>query len=171
MSAQSPDTGKEVVITRTFAAPRDVVWKAFTESERLARWWGPKGTTIDTCTMDLRPGGLFHYCLRSPDGAEMWGRFVYREIDAPDRLVFVLSFSDMDGGITRAPFDPEWPLELLMTITFEAQDGKTAITLRGIALNANALERAAFEAGHASMQEGFAGTWDRLDEYLAKTRA
>src|SRR5580704_13391744 len=72
--------GDEFAITRVFDAPREQVWKAFTESERLMRWWGPKGFTMQVAKLDLRPGGVFHYCMRSPDGRDMWGKFVYREI-------------------------------------------------------------------------------------------
>lgn len=85
------------------AAPRGAVWKAFTEPERPRRWRGPKGFTVERCTVDLRPGGAFHYGLRSPDGAPMWGRFVYRETEAPRRAVHVVSFSDEKGGATRHP--------------------------------------------------------------------
>src|SRR5205823_4677268 len=81
------------------------------EPDRLARWWGPKGFTMLSSTLDLRPGGIFHYGMRSPDGREMWGRWVFREVVAPERLVFVASFSDEAGGVTRHPFAPDWPLE------------------------------------------------------------
>src|ERR1041385_1556257 len=75
---------KEFVISRVFDAPRDLVWKAFTECEHLMHWWGPKGFKMVSCKMDFRPGGIFHYCLESPDGQKMWGKFIYREIKAPD---------------------------------------------------------------------------------------
>src|SRR5438128_5695654 len=102
---------KPFVITRTFDAPRDKVWKAWTEREQLLQWFGPKGFKMTTAKLDLRPGGTFHYCLSSPDGKEMWGKFVYREIDAPKRIVLVNSFSDAKGGLTRHPMAPAWPLE------------------------------------------------------------
>ncbi len=68
------------VISRTFDAPRELVWKAFTEPERLKQWWGPKGFKVQFSQMDFRPGGVYHYCLRSPDGKEIWGKFSYRQI-------------------------------------------------------------------------------------------
>ena len=71
---------REFVMERVFDAPRDLVWKACTEAERLMQWWGPKGVTMRVATMDLRPGGRFHYCYVMPNGSEMWGIFVYREI-------------------------------------------------------------------------------------------
>jgi uncharacterized protein YndB with AHSA1/START domain len=62
------------VITRTFDAPRDLAWKAFTEPDRMKHWWGPKGFTVFAAKMDLRPGGIYHYGLRAPDGGTMWGK-------------------------------------------------------------------------------------------------
>ena len=75
--------GQEFVISRVFEAPRDLVFKAFTDPEKLKHWWGPKGFTVVKSQMDLRVGGIYHYCLRAPDGALIWGKFVYREIVAP----------------------------------------------------------------------------------------
>jgi uncharacterized protein YndB with AHSA1/START domain len=92
---------QEFVITRVFDAPRELVWKAFTEPQRMKEWWGPKGVTITRSEMDLRPGGSYHYAMRTPDGNTMWGKFVYREITPPSRMVFVSSFSDEAGGVTR----------------------------------------------------------------------
>ena len=119
MSATAP-----FVITRTVPAPRARVWQAWTEVEHLRHWWGPKGFVVAHCTVDLRPGGLMHYRLRSPEGGDMWGRFLYREIVKPEKLVWVNSFSDEKGGITRHPMAPGWPAEMLTTVTFA--DGMTA---------------------------------------------
>ena len=165
--ATQTDAGP-LVITRVFDAPRDLVWQACTDPERLKHWWGPKGFTWVSSKMDLRPGGLFHYCMRSPDGHEMWGKFAYREIAPPERLVFVNSFSDKDGNSTRHPWSPSWPLEVLNTQTFTEHDGKTTVKLQGIPVNATEKERNTFEAGFESMQKGFAGTLDQLADYLAK---
>jgi uncharacterized protein YndB with AHSA1/START domain len=158
------------VITRTFAAPRDVVWNAWTETERLAQWWGPKGCTIRVVTHDLRVGGIFHYAMEYKTGAAMWGRFTYREIAAPERLVFVNAFSDANGGLARAPFKEVLPLEMLINVTFREVDGHTAITLRSTPLNATAEERQGFIHLFPSMQQGYSGTFDQLDRYLAASR-
>jgi uncharacterized protein YndB with AHSA1/START domain len=158
---------EEFVITRVFDAPRDLVWKAFTEPQRLKEWWGPKGVTIVESKMDLRPGGSYHYAMRTPDGNTMWGKFVYREITPPSRMVFVSSFSDEAGGVTRHPMAPNWPLEMLSTFLFEEESGKTRFTVRWSPLNATEEERATFVAGHASMQQGWGGTLDKLAAYLA----
>ena len=129
---------------------------------------GPERLHLGELQNRSSPGGLFHYCMRSPDGHEMWGKFVYREIVAPERLVFVNSFSDKDGGTTRHPWSPTWPLEVLNTLTFTEHEGKTNVKLRGIPVNATEEERKTFEAGFASMHKGFTGTLDQLADYLAK---
>src|SRR5262249_52172295 len=102
---------REFVITRRFNAPRRLVWDAFTKVEHLRNWWGPKGFSVVKASLDLKPGGVFHYGLRAPNGAEMWGKWVFREIVAPERLVIVASFSDAAGGLTRHPMAPDWPLQ------------------------------------------------------------
>ena len=156
-----------LLITRTFDAPRALVFQAWTEPERLAQWWGPKGFPMTSCTVDLRPGGTFHYCLQSAAGNEMWGKFVYREIVEPERIVFVTSFSDAEGNITRHPLSPEWPLEILNTLTLVEHDGKTTLTLQGAPVSATESEMATFSANHDNVRKGFEGTWKQLEEYLA----
>jgi uncharacterized protein YndB with AHSA1/START domain len=165
-------TSADFVIARAFDAPRELVWKCFTDPERMKAWWGPKGLTVAVAEMDLRPGGSYHYSMRTPDDRVMWGKFVYRDIVAPERLVWVNSFSDEAGGLTRHPMNPTWPLEMLTTVTFEEQPGdKTKLTIRWQPLNANAEERKTFDAGHASMQQGWGGTLDQLAAYLASAKA
>jgi uncharacterized protein YndB with AHSA1/START domain len=161
-------TSRAFVISRVFDAPRDLVWKAHSELEGLKQWWGPKGFTWLTGTLDFRPGGMFHYGMRSPNGQEMWGRFVYREIVEPERIVSVSSFSDAKGGLTRHFLSPEWPLEMLNTATFTEEGGKTTLTINSVAINATPHERKIFEDGFQSMQGGFTGTLDQLAAYLAK---
>lgn len=162
---------EEFVITREFDASRDLVFAAWTEEERMAQWWGPKGFTVTFAKLDLRPGGMFHYGMRGPDGSTMWGKMVYREITPPERLVVIVSFSDENGGTTRHPMATTWPIEMLNTITFAEHGGKTTITLRSSAHNATEEERATFKAGHASMQGGYTGTFNQLDDYLATARS
>ena len=161
---------KPFEISRVFDAPRDRVWKAWTEAERLKHWWGPAGFKVHTCKVDLRPGGSFLYGMTAPDGTEMWGRFVYREIKAPERLVFVVSFSDAKGGVTRHPWSPNWPLEIHSTAMFEEQSGgKTKVTVRWTPADGSSeLERKTFDEGRASMTQGWGGTMDQFAAYLAK---
>lgn len=155
-------------LSRSFDAPREKVWRAFTELPELEKWWGPKGFTIRAARLDLRPGGLFVYGMEA-GGHTMWGRFAYREIEAPGRIVFANGFSDPEGGLTRAPFAESWPLEVLNTWTFTEKDGRTMLDMRGEALDANAVEAAVFQAGFASMKVGFGGTLDQLAAHLAGT--
>ncbi|WP_028612708.1 SRPBCC family protein [Paenibacillus harenae] len=159
---------KEFVITRVLNAPRELVFKVWTEAEHMAHWWGPKGLTLSVVKLDLQPGGIFHYIMRTPDGDEMWGRFLYREIVAPERIVFVNSFSDAEANITRPPFDDPWPLEILNTVTLAEDNGKTTLTLKSSPINATAEEVQVFQAGFDSMEQGYGGTFDQLSEYLEK---
>jgi uncharacterized protein YndB with AHSA1/START domain len=158
------------VITRVFDAPRDLVWKAWTERDRLMQWFGPKGFAMPIARLDFRPGGVFHFCLRSPDGHEMWGKFAYREIMAPERIVWVHSFSDEKGSLTRHAMSPTWPLEMLSTATFSEREGKTTVTLQWTALNATEPEQKTFDAGHEGMNQGWTGTFDQLAAYLATAK-
>ena len=104
--------------------------------------------------------------MRSPDGRDMWGKWVFREIVVPERIVFVNSFSDENGGLTRHPLSPTWPLELLTTITFAEEGGKTKLALRWIPVNATEDERKTFNGGRESMKMGWTGTFDNLETYL-----
>ena len=161
---------KEFTFTRTFDAPRALMWKAWTSAEALGQWWGPKGSEMRVVAFDLRPGGMFHYAIAF-QGNEMFGRFIYREVVAPERLVYVSSFSDAAGGVTRAPFqqlDGKWPLEILNVVTLTEEGGRTAVSLRGGPVNATDDERAMFESMTASMLQGFGGAFDKLDEYLRR---
>jgi uncharacterized protein YndB with AHSA1/START domain len=112
---------------------------------------------------------MFHYGMRSPKGEEMWGRFVYREIVKPEHIVFINSFSDANGGLTRAPFAGNWPLEVLNNLALTEEDGKTTLTLRGRPINASEEERKMYASMFRSMEQGFGGTFDQLAAYLAKT--
>ncbi len=164
------DAEEDFVISRVLDAPRELVWKAFTDPEHMRNWWGPKGFTVLVQKMDFRPGGSYHYCMRSPDGHDMWGKFVYREIVAPERIVFVNSFSDEAGGLTRHPMAPTWPLEMLSTFTFAESGGKTMFTVRWRPINATEEERKTFDAGRQGMNQGWGGTLDQLEAYLAKVQ-
>lgn len=163
----APTKAADFVITRVFAAPRDLVWQAFTDPEHMKEWWGPAGSTVVSSKMDLRVGGTYLGAMRDGAGRVMWAKFVYREIDPPQRLVWVHSFSDENGGLTRHPLSATWPLELLTTVTFDdAPGGKTKVTLRWAPLNATAEEQQTFAAAHGGMTQGWTGSFDRLDAYL-----
>jgi uncharacterized protein YndB with AHSA1/START domain len=157
------------VITWTFAASRDAVFRAWTQRERLMQWFGPKGLTMVKADIDLRPGGLFHYGLQTPDGHEMWGKWVFREITAPEQIAFMASFSDAAGGVTRHPLSATWPLEMLSIVTFAQQDEGTLLILRAVPHGASEIESQTFASAHDGMQKGWAGTLHQLDAYLANS--
>jgi uncharacterized protein YndB with AHSA1/START domain len=108
--------------------------------------------------------------MKTPDGKEWWGKWVYREIVAPEKMVSVVSFTDEKGNPTRHPLSPNWPLEVLSTATLSAQGDKTMLTVRSVAINATAEELKTFADGFKNMEQGFTGTWNQLAEYLAGVR-
>jgi uncharacterized protein YndB with AHSA1/START domain len=140
---------REIVITHVVEAPRELAFDAWTSSEHVPHWFGPRGTTVPVCEIDLRPGGAWHYLLRSPDGTDMAMRGVYREVSRPDRLVSTESFDDYPG-------------ESLNTLVFTEEDGKTTITCT-VLYESKEMRDAVIESG---MQKGAAETFDRLAEYV-----
>src|SRR3978361_1892272 len=101
---------KELVITHQIDASRELVWKALTEPERLAEWWGPKRFKWIGCTLDLKPGGAFLYWMSTPDGTTVWAKWTYIEIVPPLKLVCYNGFADAAGNLVRAHFAETWPL-------------------------------------------------------------
>lgn len=162
--------GDAFEISRTFDAPRSLVWKAWTEPDRMAQWFGPKGAKVFHSKNDARPGGVYHYGMQTPDGNKVWGTWVYREISEPQRLVFVSSFSDEKGGIARHPMAPDWPRETLSTILFDEKNGKTTVTVKWVPINSTETERKVFRDAKASMHGGWSGTFDQLEEYVAEVQ-
>jgi uncharacterized protein YndB with AHSA1/START domain len=153
-------------ITRVFDAPRDLLWKAWTEPEHFKKWWGPKDFAVPKISVDLRPGGRYTYCMRGegPDGIvrDYCGAGVYREIVPLQRLVCTDSFADEKGNVVPASYygmEGEWPLELLVTVTFEAYNGKTRLTLQHAGIPAGTMR----ELTAAGWNESF----DKLADVLA----
>ncbi len=153
-------------LTREIDAPRDLVWKAYTEAEHLEKWWGPKGVTIRVGRLDFRPGGEFLYGMELPGGKVMWGKWAIREVHAPERMVTVVSFCDEQGNPQRHPMSPTWPIEMLSDATFREKDGVTTLHLEVSALHATTEEETTFLEGRESMRAGFGATWSQLEEYL-----
>ena len=121
-----------LVITRIFDAPRELVWKSWTNPQQMMRWWGPKGFTCPVCKIDFRIGGEYLSCMRSPDGKEFWSKGTYQEIVPLEKLVMTDAFADEKGNTVPASvygMGQDWPLELLVTVTLEAQGNKTKVTL------------------------------------------
>jgi uncharacterized protein YndB with AHSA1/START domain len=163
----SPDNSVDFVLTRTFNAPRELVFKTMTETAHLQKWWGPQGCTIDVIKHDPTPGGEFHYCMRFGPGVEMYGKFEYREITPVERIVFINGFADVEGNRIRYAMSPTWPVEVLNTVNLTEHDGKTTLHLHSTPVGASQVEIDTFKAGHASMQQGFGGMYDVYEQYLA----
>lgn len=147
---------QEFVVERQFNAPRALLFQVFTQPEHLKRWWAPQPYTVPTCTVDLRPGGIWHYSMRSPEGQEHWALSVYREIVPPEKLVYTSTFADEHANpIEGIP-------EHLTTIIFTEEAGKTTATARIQFASKEAL-KVAVDMG---MQQGMNMTWDYLVMYV-----
>jgi len=152
---------RELVITRIFDAPRELVWKAWTEPESVKRWWGPKGFTAPVSKIELRVGGKYLSSMRSPEGQVFWSTGVYRELIPLERIVCTDSFADEKGNVVPATYygmTGEWPRELLVTVTLEEDGGRTKMTLR----------HAGIPAGKMSelCELGWNESFDKLAEVL-----
>lgn len=148
-----PTGGNDLSIIRVFKAPRDVVFKAWTEPDRMARWLSLRGFTVVHELFDLRPGGAYRSCMRAPDGAENWLRGVYREVVKPERLVFTHAWEREDGSASP---------ETLVTVNFVDLGGATEMTFH----------QAGFETTNArdGHRDGWSQSFDNLGDYLATTR-
>ena len=123
-----------IVMERTFDAPRERLWKAWTDAEDLKRWWGPKPFTAPFIRVDPRVGGRFDYCMRSPDGKDYCNTGAFREIVPLERFVATVSFADEKGNVVPAThygMSAEIPMEQLWTVTFEElEGGRTKVVMR-----------------------------------------
>ena len=153
MPASIDTAERELVVTRLIDAPRALVFRAWTQPEHIARWWGPQGFTTIGCDMDIRIGGRFRCGMRSPEGTDYWKVGVYREIVEPERLVFTFAWEDGEGKPSH---------QTLVTVTFAERGDKTELTLR----------QAVFETVEArnSHHRGWTSTLQRFAEYLAENR-
>jgi len=158
----SPRIGEqEFVVERQFTAPRALMFQVFTQPEHLKRWWAPQPYTIPVCTIDLLPGGIWHYCMRSPEGQDQWARSVYREIVSPEKLTYTTTFADEHANpIEGMP-------EHLTTLIFTEEAGKTSVTAHVQFASAAALS-VAVDIG---MLQGMSMTWDYLVDYVQGLQA
>ena len=144
-----------LVLTRIIDAPRDLVFRAWSEPEQMRRWAGPRGFTATHVEQDGRPGGAWRLCLREDaTGRELWQGGVFREIVPPERLVFTFAWDQEDG--TRGP-------ETLVTITFAEHAGRTTMVFRQAVFNT--------QANRDGHQGGWSSAFDRLEELVARKRA
>jgi uncharacterized protein YndB with AHSA1/START domain len=152
MSDSSADAYRELVFTRVFDAPRELVFKAWTDPKHIAQWWGPKGFTTTIHDMDVRPGGVWRFIMHGPDGVDYKNRIVYLEIVEPERLVY--------------KHDPEKgsePVDFHVTVTFAEEDDKTKLTMHMLFPSAAAREYVVTK--HRAI-EGAHQTLGRLAEHL-----
>ena len=146
---------REIVMTRVFVAPRELVFKALTTPELLKRWFGPHGWTLTECEVDLRVGGAWRFLSKGPDGRTMGMRGVYREIVPPERIQYTESFD-------------EWVEQgsALITTTLAERDGRTTLTCVSLAPSREVRD-AVIRTG---MEHGAAETYDRLADTLHSLR-
>ncbi|MBC7864826.1 MAG: SRPBCC domain-containing protein [Bacteroidia bacterium] len=157
---------KEFIITRTLKAPCTLVFKMWSQAEHLKNWWGPAGSAIEVVTLDFRTNGVFHYKMKSLH--DSFGIFKFRHIDEPNSITWVNSFANEKGEIIKPPFkDLDFPKEILNTVTFSEKDGVTTLTITAKPLNATENEISTFYSLTESMQQGYGGTLDQLDNYLS----
>ncbi|UJF32499.1 SRPBCC domain-containing protein [Paenibacillus hexagrammi] len=159
--------GQYLIMERIFNAPRELVFKAHTEAEHLKKWWGPRGWEVTHCTVDLRPGGAWHYCMKCVDekqgdffGFESWGKAIYKEIEAPATFSYTDYFSDAEGNESQGMPSSD------ITVTFEEFEGTTKYVSRARYESAEALKQV-IEMG---MEQGITETMDRFAEYLETIR-
>ena len=150
----TPKEGHELVLTRIFDAPRELVFKAWTDPKIVAQWWGPHRFTNPVCELDVRPGGAIRIHMRGPDGTVYPMTGTYQEIVEPERIVFTSAALDAAGN----------PMfEVLTILTFAAQGGKTKQILRAHVIKSTA-QAAPYLAG---METGWTQSLERLTAYLA----
>lgn len=146
--------GGDLVLERVFDAPRELVFRAWTEPEHFARWWGPAGSSLPFCALDARPGGTLHFCHRFPDYPDVWVAGEFREVAAPERVAFACWFSDPEGSRVERP---GFPAEMTILVTLDEQGGGgTLLTARHTGLVEDQGE-----------VQGWRESLDRLAELLA----
>jgi uncharacterized protein YndB with AHSA1/START domain len=149
----------------------DRLWATSTGPDLISAWMGPPGTKTTTLKLELWPGGVNHTRFDTPNPPPFWGTFVYREVIAPSRLVWAHSVADEGGRIIRAPWEPNWPLELLTTVVLEpVGDTATTLTLTWTPCNPPPLAHEVFAKARPAMQWGRGDSFDRLANHLATAR-
>jgi uncharacterized protein YndB with AHSA1/START domain len=157
------------VLERGFDAPRELVWKTWTDPELLPRWYGPRVETI-IHRLELKPGGLWLVEMRR-GGNSNYQRVEYTEVTPPERLVWLHSSSDASWNIIRSPMMADWPRVLLTTVTFEEGGGRTTMRLTWTPHDASAAEIACFAAAIDGMDKGWGAGMELLAELLAELQA
>ena len=154
----------EYVLERTFDAPREMVWRAWTDPELLSRWYGPGIETI-IHDFDLQPGGAWLNEMRWGENAD-FSKMVFQEVTQPEKLVWHHSSTDAGWNIISSPMMADWPRVLLTTVTFENLGDKTNVRLSQIPMDATDAEIACFAAMMDGMSKGWGGGYKIIDEIL-----
>ena len=157
------------VLERVFNAPRELVWKTWTDPELLSRWYGPNVETI-IHRLDVKPGGLWLNEMKM-GGKSNYQRTEYTEVTPPERLIMLQSNSDADWNITSNPMMPDWPRVLLTTVTFEEDEDQTKMRLTWVPHEASEAEIACFAAALDGMGKGWGAGMELLAELLAELQA
>lgn len=162
------DTKNHFQIERSFPVSQERLFRACTNPDEMAQWFSPPGMKVIKSAQDFKPGGTYHYGLSSGQGNEMWGLVTYREITPHSRLVYSQSFSDPQGGLTRHPMAPTWPLEMLTIMEFVPEGAtRTKLRINWIYSGTETSEGETFRAAHSNMSGGWTGTLDGLSLYLS----
>lgn len=148
---------QRLTLTRTFDAPRDLVWKAWTDPKYVVQWWGPTDFTIPVYRMDFRVGGKFHYCMKTPDGQEFWGGGEYHEIVPQEKIVFAMYFADADGNKVQPEtigMEHKADADAFDSVLFEdAGGGRTRVTYTGNETMEDAAQSGQLEAMNQSFDK------------------
>ena len=158
--------GNTLILERVFDAPRTLTFQAFSTEQHLKNWFGPKGWPITASTLDFRPGGSWHFCMKCQDGSEYhgqesWTKINYQEIVEPERIVYVDGFSDPEGNVV------EGMPQSRVTMSFFEQDGQTRLVCETAYSKAEDVQKV-LDMG---MLEGIESTWDNLEEFLRNAQA
>jgi len=157
------------VLERVFDAPRELVWKTWTDPALLSRWYGPRVDTI-VHRLEVKPGGLWLVEMRW-GGNSNYQRVEYTDVMPPERLVWLHSSSDADWNVISNPMMADWPRVLLTTVTFEDDGGQTKMRLTWAPHEASEAEIACFAAALDGMDKGWGAGMELLKKLLAELQA
>ena len=149
MKQSKTEQGKELLITHLFNAPRALVFEAWTDPEKLKHWYAPDGCTIEFKSLDATQGGSFHSCVHDPVHGDCWIKGLYKEVTAPEKLVFSMIISNENGDDVRsidAGKPEDWPEEVLTTVTFTEIGKQTKLTIHQTVSEAEAKQTGAYQS-------------------------
>lgn len=166
MNEAHRNSSATLLIERQLKAPRELVWKVWSQAEHMKKWWGPKNWDLGVLTFEFKPGGRFHYSMTAPDGNVGYGVSQFVEIVEPERIVFYNSFADDAGNPVKPGFSADYPLRVLNILTFEADGNETRLRMEAHPDNASQSELDFYRNMHDNLTQGFGGTLEQLAKYL-----